>query len=64
MHVQLLSMFPTYPHISMAIYIIHPINKNSLQLGVKKCEANQKQGYKQPKNLISRRAKKTKLFII
>ena len=31
------------------------LNKNSL--AVKKCEANQKQGYKQPKHLISRKAK-------
>ena len=37
------------------------LNKNSL--AVKKCEANQKQGYKQPKHLISRKAKKTKLSI-
>ena len=31
------------------------LNKNSL--AVKKCEANQKQGYKRPKHLISRKAK-------
>ena len=38
------------------------LNKNTL--GVKKCKANQKQRYKQPKPLISRKAKKSKLFII
>ena len=37
------------------------LNKNSL--AVKKCEANQKQDYKRPKYLISRKAKKTKLYI-
>ena len=37
------------------------LNKNSL--AVKKGEANQKQSYKRPKHLISRKAKKTKLCI-
>ena len=37
------------------------LNKNSL--AVKKCEANQKQGYKRPKHLISRKAKKTKFTV-
>ena len=54
----------------VASYIIHNntftkssdiLNKNSL--AVKKCEANQKQDYKRPKHLISRKAKKTKLCI-
>ena len=38
-------------------YVAAPV-----QPDVKKCEVNQKQGYKQPKHLIPRKAKKTKLY--